>query len=122
MIKMLDDKLDETKWNNIYVRYKRNNGRRIRARKYDFLHKKAWLTNRHSVFFIGKVGKIVEIREYGIMIVAFMSKNRGIISVYKIALFEDEIEIATRREAISFIKLYNELKNLVVAEEVAEKI
>jgi hypothetical protein len=48
--------------------------------------------------------------------------NKGRINVYKIALFEDEIEIASRKEAIPFIKLYNELKNLVIAEEVAEKL
>jgi hypothetical protein len=95
--------LAETKWNNIYVHYKRSNGKSIRARKYDIVHKKAWSTNRHSTFFIGKVGKVVEIRDYGIMIVAFMSKNKGRINVYKIALFEDEIEIASRKEAIPFV-------------------
>jgi hypothetical protein len=121
-MRMLDDKLAETEWNNIYVRYKRSNGKGIRVRKYDIIFKKAWSTNRHSKSFIGKVGKLVEIRDYGIMIVGFMSKYRGRINVYKIALFEDEIEIATKREAIPFIKLHNELKNLVIAEEVAEKL
>ncbi len=66
--------------------------------------------------FIGKVGKLLDY-DKPLYIVGFIEKWSGHISIYKMAVFEEEIERVDESEAKEFKELFNELNAKVVAEK-----